>query len=879
MATQSYVYSRDNAVGDTSLKLTPLPTGAKALGTDSEGNIVPADVMPSVAGGDLYGTYPDPRIKELTGVPAMLAFPKGLFNWNEPSTSGWSAGAGIGHGYGYIGDQDSLTNVVTQGGSVNKHVFGTVADNLITQLGGCVWDYNTVNASTLELVVKFDDSMPALQHYSNLSGFIALGHYSGSHDVFDIVTVSAKDNYSTTKFQENSFIRIVLEVSFTNKVYSYKVVSINGLFKSAEMNAANSTQGGYNYYVNTFNVTFNKTLSTDVTPNELRFKFGNAIVSSNGYLSNVSDSQCYEFAGSNPAPVDYSSNATVYEKIKVSSTKTPTHVKCWMACDQSGALYVSYDNWTSYIQCALEDSGLNRYAGVYYVKLPGTSSYYWLFTGDNGIVTLEDIPGNYLTSGEPKLSKMQYIKILGWKIADYHAIAVNDLAIVAGGNTNQVDYFDADSSQQTGDSLVLVAKNVASDSSTLLTLNGPMGGIGCNNDTFLLIERDTGALFKSTNGKTFSRANILSVKYQTGVELGRNPSSLAEIYPLGNSGATLSYITNNVIPYANNGNLFCSILYANDIWIIANYAHYSPTAGNYNRWSPFIYSYDLQNWEAYQPTEEELEKSPAYQASFYKMAYGDGRIFGTNPNPNQATSKEPALFQILVNQIAAHRRLSMEDGCTIAGSTYLTDLPNAILGTDIDGKVVDLTSHLNLNNAPVTIANATYDGEYCSNLTIANAVSKVNPLDNYGSTNHEAVTMLIPEQNITVFLNSSYMATLTPQPSGESLRYTIRDQNLTLLASTESVAVVSGENKAKINNILNGSTLTLLAGRIYYVGVISNKFDSSTNMIGVIQSTDSLLQSLGIALVAVSSFSTIPLQLSDATPTKQLPFVHIISSP
>jgi hypothetical protein len=220
----------------------------------------------------------------------------------------------------------------------------------------------------------------------------------------------------------------------------------------------------------------------------------------------------------------------------------------------------------------------------------------------------------------------------------------------------------------------------------------------------------------------------------------------------------------------------------------------------------------------------------------------------------------------------------MEDGCTIAGSTYLTDLPNAILGTDINGKVVDLTSHLNLNNAPVTIANATYDGEYCSNLTIANAVSKVT-LDNYGSTNHEAVTMLIPEQNITVFLNSSYMATFTPQPSEESLRYTIRDQNLTLLASTESVTVVRGENKAKINNILNGSTLTLLAGRIYYVGVISNKFDASTNMIGVIQSTDSLLQSLGIALVAASSFSTIPLQLSDATPTKQLPFVHIISNP
>jgi hypothetical protein len=595
MATQSYIYSRDNAVGDTSLKLVELPKNAKALGTNENGEIVSAEVMPSVAGGDLYGTYPDPRIKELTGVPAMLAFPKGLFNWSEPSTSGWSAGAGIGYGYGYIGDQESLTSVVTQSSSINKHVFGTVADNLITNLGGCVWDYNTVDASTLELVVKFDNSMPALQHYSNLSGFIALGSYSGSHDVFDIVTVSAKDNYSTTKFQENSFIRVVLDVSFTNSVYSYKVVSINGLFKSAEINAANSIQGGYDYYINSFNITFNKTLSTDVTPNELRFKFGNTIVSSNGYVSNVSDSQCYEFAGSTPEPVDYSSNVTVYEKIKVSSAKTPTHAKCWMACDQSGIVHVSYDNWATSSSGILQDNGSNRYAGIYYVKLPGTSAYYWLFTGTYGILALEDIPGNYMSTGTPNWSKLKYVKILGWTIDDYNALAANDSAIVSGGFANFVAYFDSNSIQQVGDSLTLISKNVASDTSTILTIEGKLGGVACTNDMFMLIERDTGKLFKSTDGKTFSRAKILSVKYQTGVELGRDPSSLKEIYPQGNANATLSYITDNVIPYSGNGNLFCSMLHVNDIWIIANSYHYNANAGNYNRWSPFIYSYDMQN--------------------------------------------------------------------------------------------------------------------------------------------------------------------------------------------------------------------------------------------------------------------------------------------
>lgn len=52
------------------------------------------------AGGDLFGTYPNPRVKELTGVPAMLTPSVASFNWKQ--SGAWASGAGIGYGYGYV---------------------------------------------------------------------------------------------------------------------------------------------------------------------------------------------------------------------------------------------------------------------------------------------------------------------------------------------------------------------------------------------------------------------------------------------------------------------------------------------------------------------------------------------------------------------------------------------------------------------------------------------------------------------------------------------------------------------------------------------------------------------------------------------------------
>lgn len=63
------LYNGDSLIKDTSLKLVEFPTSAGYIGTDSEGKLISItdSSFSAVASGDLYGTYPDPLVKEISG--------------------------------------------------------------------------------------------------------------------------------------------------------------------------------------------------------------------------------------------------------------------------------------------------------------------------------------------------------------------------------------------------------------------------------------------------------------------------------------------------------------------------------------------------------------------------------------------------------------------------------------------------------------------------------------------------------------------------------------------------------------------------------------------------------------------------------------------
>lgn len=358
--------------------------------------------------------------------------------------------------------------------------------------------------------------------------------------------------------------------------------------------------------------------------------------------------------------------------------------KLWMACSQLGELWVSYDNFKTTVNTVyleLPYFGTLRYAGIYHVKIPGTSDYYWIFTANNGRMSLKDIPANFNADGTPIVANMKAISFVN--AADINAMAYSDTTLVFVGNGTSIKYATASDITVTGETLsITLHAGIAGSTFGGAVPSAVTGGIGYNGVRYIVDERDTGQLYTSTDGIHWFRLAIASCTYQDGTEV------------------TGTVVTDGVsfghLPVGYNQ--WASILYANDVWVICNpklYAGTAPSWPGYDAWTPYVFSYDGINWNAYQPTKEELSQSDAFNASFYKAAYGDGLILATNQNAAQAAQGQPAIYQMLIDQIAAHRRLVCERGLTVSGSAYLLDLPNAsTLGTDSNGKIVIKTPDL-----------------------------------------------------------------------------------------------------------------------------------------------------------------------------------------
>lgn len=363
--------------------------------------------------------------------------------------------------------------------------------------------------------------------------------------------------------------------------------------------------------------------------------------------------------------------------------------KLWMACSQLGELWVSYDNFKTTVNTAyleLPYFGTLRYAGIYHVKIPGTSDYYWIFTANNGRMSLKDVPANFNADGSPIIANMKSISFTG--ASDINAMAYSDTTLVFVGNGTSIKYATAADISVTGETLsIKLHAGIAGSTFGGAVPSAVTGGIGYNGTRYIVDERDTGQLYTSTDGIHWFRLAIGSCEYQDGTEV------LGTVVSDGVSFGNLPVSSGGYIV-----NQWGSVLFANDCWVLCNprlYGWGAPDWLNYDAWTPYLYSYDGVNWSAYQPTKEELAGSDAFNASFYKAAYGDGLILATNQNAAQAAQGQPAIYQMLIDQIAAHRRIVCERGLTVSGSAYLLDLPNAsVLGTDSTGRIVVKTPDL-----------------------------------------------------------------------------------------------------------------------------------------------------------------------------------------
>jgi hypothetical protein len=407
-----------------------------------------------------------------------------------------------------------------------------------------------------------------------------------------------------------------------------------------------------------------------------------------------------------------------------------------MANSQLGELHASYDDWKSVVSVPNGDpfyaefvdsdgktvpysdlvaavGSSPRFAGAYYVQLPGSASKHWVFTAQNNMFAVEDIPANYHDNGALKLDSIFHITLAG-DLGDPNSLASGNGVLVFVGN-NEAMYY-----AQTGD-MNWATKTLTTHSvSSSLTYTAPnpdvfvntgvMGGITFDGSRFLTVGRDTGVLLQSLDGIAWSLVPVNSVSYQDGTSMLRR-SALEYDFAL-----PMNTRTGLAPSWSNNDNVcWGGMTYAGDRFIVVN-GKTAPSTVSDN-WSPFLFSYDAVNWFAYRPTQDEMDTEYSY--SCYKIAYGNQRVFATNSNPSQDANKEPAVYRLLIDEVPFHANLLAEKNLKVLGDVTFTKLGGAdyvsldsagdmqkhalppsarVLGTNADREIVEST---------VTIPNVT----------------------------------------------------------------------------------------------------------------------------------------------------------------------------
>lgn len=309
--------------------------------------------------------------------------------------------------------------------------------------------------------------------------------------------------------------------------------------------------------------------------------------------------------------------------------------KVWMAISFSGKIRLTADDWKT----TVEDVGLySRNIGVNWNALsyiPVGSDFYWI-AGDGAnqsFYMVEDVISNYNSNGT--------IKSTAWVKNDYPSTDYNANRLMPS-NVGDIATANGITCWIGNSTYIGRTLDFQTFTSQRNDAYSNFGGIATDGyDTWLAVSKGSGQLYKSvgTSGVTWSTVSSIFVDGVASVTL---PTTNGEEY----------------------GSLLCSY----GTWIAAVY---SGSAGHIS----YAFSTDGLNWTTVKNND----------IVFFSAASDGKEWYATNPAPN---SSNP-IFQLLISEIPAHKKLIAEKGLVVAGNMNLVDLPNvSLLATDTYGKIV-----------------------------------------------------------------------------------------------------------------------------------------------------------------------------------------------
>lgn len=314
-------------------------------------------------------------------------------------------------------------------------------------------------------------------------------------------------------------------------------------------------------------------------------------------------------------------------------------VKAWGAISFAGHIRWSTDNWVS----AIEDNGLFAHGSSFgrswnaFSFVKNGADYYWV-AGDGtnqSFYMAKHIPANYATNGA--ILTNAWIKV-DYPSSDY----VNNRLMPS--NVGDIATANGVTCWVGNSSYIGRTTDFSSYTSPAITAYMNTGGIATDGyDTWLVVIKDTGELHMSTGNQATSWEMLTNVVVD-GVATGHLPHPKGEQW----------------------GSILCSY----GTWVAAVYSASDHGTGHIS----YAYSNDGYNWTTVSNSD----------IVFFSAASNGVSWFATNPVPNSANP----VFQLLISEIPAHKKLIAEQGIAVAGNTNLVDLPNApFLSTDQYGKI------------------------------------------------------------------------------------------------------------------------------------------------------------------------------------------------